>query len=85
MEGKAGYSYVRVPGQKRTYAVKTDADPSAHFADWVNAGLLRIASASIRKVTINRYNIDPTGHLGETPKLPYLPRIKASGRQLASN
>ncbi|MGA2739178.1 MAG: DUF4340 domain-containing protein [Bryobacteraceae bacterium] len=58
VEGKAGYRYVRVPGQKRTYAVKTDADPSARFADWVNAGLLRIAGASIRKVTINRYNID---------------------------
>lgn len=65
VEGKAGYRYVRVPGQKRTYAVKTDADPSAHFADWVNAGLLRIASGSIRKVTINRYNIDPTGHLSD--------------------
>ena len=61
VEGKPGYRYVRVPGQKRTYAVKTDADPSARFADWVNAGLLRIASASIRKVTINRYNIDPSG------------------------
>jgi len=58
VEGKAGYRYVRVPGQKRTYAVKTDADPSARFADWVNAGILRIASSSIRKVTINRYNID---------------------------
>jgi len=58
VEGKPGYRYVRVPGQKRTYAVKTDADPSARFADWVNAGLLRIASAAIRKVTINRYNID---------------------------
>ncbi len=58
VEGKPGYRYVRVPGQKRTYAVKTDADPSARFADWVNAGLLRIAGASIRKVTINRYNID---------------------------
>jgi hypothetical protein len=63
VEGKAGYRYVRVPGQKRTYAVKTDADPSARFADWVNAGLLRIASAAIRKVTINRYNIDPAGHM----------------------
>ncbi len=64
VEGKPGYRYVRVPGQKRTYAVKTDADPSARFADWVNAGLLRIASSSIRKVTINRYNIDAGGHLG---------------------
>jgi len=63
VEGKPGYRYVRVPGQKRTYAVKTDADPSARFADWVNAGLLRIASSSIRKVTINRYNIDPAGRM----------------------
>jgi hypothetical protein len=59
VEGKPGYRYVRVPGQKRTYVAKTTADPSARFADWVNAGLLRIASDSIRKVTINRYNLDP--------------------------
>ena len=60
VEGKAGWRYVRVPGQKRTYAVKTEADPSARFADWVNAGLLRIAGSSIRKVVINRYSIDET-------------------------
>jgi hypothetical protein len=67
VEGKPGYRYMRVPGQKRTYAVKTAADPSARFADWVNAGLLRIASASIRKVTINRYNLDPAaGRLSDT-------------------
>jgi len=59
VDGKPGFRYVRVPGQKRTYAVKTAADPSARFADWVNAGLLRIAAGSIRKVTINRYNLDP--------------------------
>lgn len=27
VEGKAGYRYVRVPGQKRTYAAKTEAEP----------------------------------------------------------
>jgi Domain of unknown function (DUF4340) len=59
VDGKPGFRYVRVPGQKRTYAVKTAADPSARFADWVNAGLLRIAAGSIHKVTINRYNLDP--------------------------
>jgi hypothetical protein len=57
--GKPGYRYVRVPGEKRTWSVKTDADPSARFADWVNAGVLRIAGSSIRKITVNRYNIDP--------------------------
>jgi hypothetical protein len=58
VEGKPGYRYVRLPGGKRTYEVKTSADPSARFADWVNAGLLRIAGDSIRKVTVNRYNVD---------------------------
>jgi hypothetical protein len=59
VEGKAGWRYVRIPGAKRTYAVKTDADPSARFADWVNAGLLRMPSANIRKVTIASYAVNP--------------------------
>jgi hypothetical protein len=58
VEGKAGYRYVRLPGQKRTYVVKTGAEPSARFADWVNADLLRIARKSIRKVISNSYSID---------------------------
>jgi hypothetical protein len=58
VEGKAGWRYVRVPGGKRTYAVKTDADPSARFADWVNSGLLRMPSPSIRKVTIASYSFN---------------------------
>jgi hypothetical protein len=59
-EGKAGWRYVRVPGGKRTYAVKTEADPSARFADWVNSGLLRIPAVSIRKVTISGYSVNQT-------------------------
>jgi hypothetical protein len=60
VEGKAGWRYVRLPGGKRTYAVKTDADPSARFADWVNAGLLRMPVANIRKVTISSYSVNET-------------------------
>ena len=72
VEGKPGWRYIRVPGGKRTYAVKTDADPSARFADWVNAGLLRMPSANIRKVTILTYAVNQmTGTLdqGETMAL----------------
>ncbi len=58
VEGKPGFRYVCVPGQKRVYEVKTDADPSAEFADWVDAGLLRISRSSIRRVTILSYSID---------------------------
>lgn len=57
-EGKPGYRYIRVPAQKRTYLVKTDADPSTRFADWVNTGVLRIARNSIRKISSFRYSID---------------------------
>ena len=58
VEGKPGYRYVRLPGQKRIYAVKTDADPSARFADWVNAAIVRVSAGSIRRVIIQSYSID---------------------------
>ncbi|MBL8176308.1 MAG: DUF4340 domain-containing protein [Bryobacterales bacterium] len=58
VEGKQGMRYLRAPSEKRVYAVKTGADPSANFADWVNSGLLRIASANLRKVTVVSYSID---------------------------
>ena len=71
VEGKAGWRYVRVPGGKRTYAVKTEADPSARFADWVNSGLLRMPSASIRKVTIASYSVNAmTGGLDQAESVP---------------
>lgn len=68
-ERKAGYRYVPVPAQKRSYGVNTDANPSARFADWVQSGLLRIPSASIRKVTIQSYSIDErTARLANPPR-----------------
>ena len=71
VDGKPGWRYLRVPGGKRTYAVKTDADPSARFADWVNAGLLRMPSANIRKITINSYSVNTaTGQLDQGDTLP---------------
>jgi hypothetical protein len=73
-EGKPGYRYVRVPGEKRTYSVKTDADPSAKFADWVNAGVLRIAGSSIRRINSNRYNIDAAaGRIGNAERITLTP------------
>lgn len=55
---KAGFRYARVPGEKRVYAVKTDADPSTKFSDWVNSGIARIATAAVRKISIISYQID---------------------------
>jgi hypothetical protein len=70
VEGKAGWRYLRVPGGKRTYAVKTEADPSARFADWVNSGLLRMPSANIRKVSLADYSVNPlTGTVDQAESL----------------
>ena len=56
--GKPGYRYMRVPGQRRTYAVKTDADVSAEFKDWIETDLLKLSTFDIRKVSINSYSIN---------------------------
>jgi hypothetical protein len=56
--GKAGYRYIRVPGQKNTYAVKTDAEPSARFEDWIETDLLRLSAADLRKLTVLSYSVD---------------------------
>lgn len=71
VEGKAGYRFVRIPGQKRVYAVKTDADPSARFEDWVNSGIASIPTAQIRRVFINNYSIDEAaGAIGNQEMIP---------------
>jgi len=77
VEGKAGWRYARVPAGKRTYAVKTDADPSARFADWVNAGLLRMPAAQIRKITVVPYSFDPvTGAIGQIQPVALTPESR---------
>ncbi|MCS7023800.1 MAG: DUF4340 domain-containing protein [Bryobacteraceae bacterium] len=58
VDGKKGMRYVRLPNDKRVYAVRTEADPSARFADWVNADLLRISSSLVRRIQILSYSID---------------------------
>lgn len=78
VEGKEGFRYVRVPGQKRTYAVKTGADPSARFADWVNAGILRIPATTIRRVTVTSYTLDQS--LGRLENLENLAITREGGQ-----
>ena len=60
VEAREGYRYVRPPGAKRVYGVKTDADPSANFGDWVEDNLLRLSSSQLRRITVNSYSIDET-------------------------
>lgn len=71
VEGQAGSRYVRVPGEKRVYAVKTDADPSTKFSDWVNSGIARIPVAAIRRVSIVSYQVDEaSGTLANLDQVP---------------
>ncbi len=55
-----GRKYVRVPGEKKTWAVKTEAEFSAKFEDWVETDLLQLTSGSIRRIVIDRYSFDET-------------------------
>src|SRR5205085_5652429 len=54
----AGHRYVRVPDQKQTYAVKVAPEISVKFEDWVETDLLKVGSATVKKVTIDRYSFN---------------------------
>ncbi len=58
VDGKRGYRYMRVPGQKRTYEVKTEADVSARFQDWIETDLLKVSPFDLERIEINRYTIN---------------------------
>ncbi len=58
VDGKPGYRYLRVPDQRRTYAVKTEADVSSRFVDWIETDLLKLSTDDIRAVAINSYSIN---------------------------
>ena len=59
-ENKSGYRYFRVPGRQRIYMVKTDAEASARFEDWIETDLLKLKPNDIRRIIINRYSINET-------------------------
>ena len=57
--GQPNQRYVRVPDQKRTYAVNVNVDLSAKFSDWIETNLLKLTAADIRKVTFDNHKVDP--------------------------
>ncbi len=70
VEGKQGFRYMRVPGQRRVYAVQTDADISAKFQDWIETDLLKIDAADLRRISINSYSINErAGRIENTEKM----------------
>jgi hypothetical protein len=58
VEGAEGFRFVRVPGQKRVYAVKMDLDLSTKFSDWIDTDLLQVEKNNINTIVLRDYSID---------------------------
>ena len=56
--GKAEYRFVRVPDQKRVYAVKMDLEISTRFEDWIDRDLLQMTKDQIQKIVRRDYSIN---------------------------
>lgn len=55
---RENFRFVRVPGQKRVYAVRMNIDISTKFSDWIEADLLQVEKDNITQVKIKDYSID---------------------------
>jgi len=55
---KAGFRYVRLPGQKRVYEAKVAYEISAKFSDWVETDLLQVSANQLKKLDLNSYTVD---------------------------
>ncbi|MDD3732105.1 MAG: DUF4340 domain-containing protein, partial [candidate division Zixibacteria bacterium] len=58
VQGRENFRFVRVPDQKRVYAVRMDVNISSNFADWIDTDLLKINQKEIDKVVLKDYSID---------------------------
>lgn len=59
VEGRTNQRYVRVPGQKRTYAATMTLDLSTRFPDWIETNLLKLDPGDIRKIIFDNHKVDP--------------------------
>ena len=55
---RPGLRFVRVPGQKRVYAARFEADISTAFEDWIETNLLDVERDQFQQITLNEYFID---------------------------
>ena len=55
---RPGFRFVRVPGQKRVYAARFDAEISTAFEDWIETNLLEVSRSQIDHIVLNEYFID---------------------------
>jgi hypothetical protein len=55
---REGFRFVRLPGQKRVYAVRMDIDISTKFEDWIERDLLLVERDKIGELVLEDYSID---------------------------
>lgn len=66
VEGRKGFRFVRIPGQKRVYAVRMNIDISTKFSDWIDKDLLRVNKDDITQVILKDYSINEvTGRVNQ--------------------
>ncbi len=58
IEGSQNYRFVRIPEQKRIYAVKMDIDISTKFIDWIEKDLLEVDKSKMSKIILKDYSIN---------------------------
>ena len=58
IDGRPGFRFLRVPGQKRVYAARFGADISTRFEDWIETNLLEVARAQVNHIVLNEYFLD---------------------------
>lgn len=58
VEGRAGFKFVRVPGEKRVYAVRMTVDLSTNFEDWIDRDLLQVGAPDLAVIDVRDYSIN---------------------------
>jgi hypothetical protein len=58
IENRPGFRFVRLPDQKRVYAVRIDIDISTNFSDWIESDLMQVQQNKINKVVLQDYSIN---------------------------
>lgn len=68
--GGQGFRFIRLPNEKRVYAVKTSIDISTKFEDWIDTDLMRIDNNKINRLSLLDYSIDErSGRLNQKDRL----------------
>lgn len=58
IEGRSGFRFVRLPGQKRVYAARFKDEISTKFEDWIETDLLKVNRSDITQVTLKDYSVN---------------------------